>query len=324
MSLVLACLAYFIYKRRWRELIVLTIIVAIFILPWQIRNSKVGGQSSGYFQQFLARNPYEPESGNINFSEYISRIFTNFKLYTFFVVPQILSPSITSSFLLNTFGVAFFVLLMIGFINVIKKKSFGVWEIYTILFMVITLSWPQVWSGDRFVLPIVPFFLYYIFIGLKLFSHWIKFKSLLPILVGLMLLLALADSVKKIPANQSNLSSYLKGDKYAGYPMDWVRYFETLSWIKENTEKDAIVVSRKPPFTYLLSQRKSFLFLLSADTKKIIDDFYEKKANYLLYDSFYWTGTTRKYVGPVLQAYPEKFELVYKSSSPEMYVFRIK
>ncbi|MDH5684067.1 MAG: glycosyltransferase family 39 protein [candidate division WOR-3 bacterium] len=323
-SLVLACLVYLLYKRRWRELIVLAIIAALFIIPWQIRNSKVGSQAGGYFQQFLARNPYEPELGNINFSEYVSRVLANFKLYAFFVIPQILFPSLTSSSLLNVLGFALLVFLIIGLVNIIKKKSIGVWEIYLVIFMVITLSWPQVWSGDRFLIPILPFLIYYIFVGLSQFSQFVKFKVLTQIILGLMIILALVDSVKKIPPNLANLSAYLNGDKYAGYPMDWQRYFETLKWIKENTENDAIVVSRKPPFTYLLGQRKSFLFLFSNDVDQIISDFYQKKASYILFDSFYWSGTTRKYIGPLLQARPDKFELLYKSQPPEMYVFRIK
>jgi len=323
-SLVLACLVFLLYKRRWKELVILAVIVGIFIIPWQIRNSKVAGQAGGYFQQFFAKNPYDPELGNITFPEYLSRVFTNFKLYAFFVVPQILFPVINSVLLLNVLGFACLVLLVIGFIIIIKRKTLGTWELYLLFFTGITLSWPQVWSGDRFLIPMIPFLLYYIFIGLRYFCNWIKLKNLATVIVVLMIILALTDSAKKIPTNLSNLSAYLKGDKYAGYSTDWQRYFETLTWIEENTEKDAIVVSRKPQFTYLLGQRKSFLFQLSNDPKRVIDDFYQKKANYLLYDSFYWTGTTRKYVGPVLQTYPDKFELVYKSPPPEMYVFKIK
>lgn len=324
LSLGLACFIYLLYQRRWKELIILAVIVGIFIIPWQIRNSRVGGQAGGYFQQFFAKNPYEPELGNITIFEYLGRVFTNFKLYAFFVVPQILFPVITSIFLLNVLGFAILVFLTIGLVRTVKTKSLTVREFYLIFFMGITLSWPEVWSGDRFLIPIIPFLLYYIIVGLRHFSTWIKFKALLPIVVGLMILLAFADSAKKISPNLTNLSDYLKGNKYAGYPMDWQRYFETLTWLKQNTDQDAIIVSRKPPFTYLLSQRKSFLFQLSNDPKKVMDDFYQKKATHLLFDSFYWTGTTRKYVGPVLQTYPDKFEMVYKSPAPEMYVFKIK
>lgn len=323
-SFILACLCYFFYRRRWRELAILAIILGIFIVPWQIRNSKLGGATSNYFQQFLAKNPYNPELGNVTFSEYFSRVYTNFKLYTFFVVPQILFPSITNSVLLNILGFVSLILITLGFINILIKKSLSHWELYTTFFMGITLSWPEVWSGDRFLIPIIPFLIYYFFIGLRNFSQWLKLKSLLIIVAIIMTILAIRENIKTIPDNLSNLLNYLKGDKYAGYSADWRRYFEALNWIKDNTEKAAIIVSRKPQFTYLFSQRKSFLYLFSSDPKQIMDDFYKKKGNYLLYDSFYWTATTPKYLGPVLQAYPDKFELIYKSPSPEMYVFKIK
>lgn len=324
MSLVLACFVYLLYKKRWKELVILAVIVAIFIIPWQIRTSKVGGQAGGYLQPFFAKDPYDPELGNITLTEYFVRVIANFKLYTFYVIPQILFPVINGGTLLNILGFVSLVLFIIGFIVVIKRKTFGLWGLYFIFFIGITFSWPQVWSGDRFLIPIVPFLIYYFFIGLRNFAQWLRFKSLSLIAVFLMIILALSDSIKKIPNNLSNLIAYLKGNKYAGYPLDWQRYFETLNWIKDNTEKDAIVVSRKPEFTYLLGQRKSFLYRYSSDPQKLINDFYEKKANYLLFDSFYWTGTTRKYIGPVLQRYPDKFELVYKSPQPEMYVFKIK
>jgi hypothetical protein len=321
MSLVLACLIYLLYKKRWKELIVLAVIVGIFIIPWQIRNSIVGGHAGGYFQQFLAKSPYESAKGNINFFEYLNRIFTNFELYSFSVVPQILFPLVTTSGLLTILGLVSLFFLILGFVKVIKKKSLGLWEIYTIFFIAVTLSWPKVWSGDRFFIPIIPFIFYYIFIGLNNFNRWIKLKSFSFIILGLMVILAIADSVKKIPTSLNNLSTYLKGEKYASYEIIWQRYFETLDWIKNNTEKDAIIVSRKPPFTYLLGQRKSILHLRSTNIDSVYMNMSVKKANYILYDAF---SDIRQYVGPLINAYPDKFELVYKSTPPEMYVFKIK
>ena len=128
MAFVLACLGYFLIKHRWRELILLGIIAGFFVIAWQVYNAKAGATSS-YFQQFLQKNPYEPELGNITFREYLNRFFTNFKLYSFFVIPQILLPPITNLFWQNLFGFAFLFFLVIGLSKTLKTKNLGIWEI---------------------------------------------------------------------------------------------------------------------------------------------------------------------------------------------------
>jgi hypothetical protein len=97
-----------------------------------------------------------------------------------------------------------------------------------------------------------------------------------------------------------------------------------LRWAKDNLPPEAVIVSRKPEFTYFISQRKSVLYLFSTEPQKVLEKMMTDKADYLLYDNFYWTLTSQKYLLPVLKIYPEYFELVYQTPPPQMYLFKIK
>lgn len=50
----------------------------------------------------------------------------------------------------------------------------------------------------------------------------------------------------------------LKGDKYKGYSMDWVNFLKASEWCADNLPKDAYVVSRKEPMSYIYGKGFNF------------------------------------------------------------------
>jgi hypothetical protein len=317
LSLILAAGFLLFYKKHYKELIVFIIIASIFIFLWQSRSARLG--AGGYLQQFFTRNPYDMESIKISFGEYLNRFFGNLKIYTLFVFPQILFPSLQSSGLLNSLGFIFSILVLLGLISRIKHVS--VWEIYTILFLGIAFSWPEVWTGDRFLLPILPLLFYYLFKGIKVLIK--KSQAVSGLVTGFCVLFAIINFIQTTPANLANFNAFIRGDKMAGYPSDWQHYFQALEWIKNNIPENAVVISRKPQFTYLFSHHKSAGYPFTSDENKIFEAFQKNHAQYILFDRFNWTGTTVKYLGPIVQKYPDKFHVIYKTSAPEMYVLKI-
>ncbi|MEO0089255.1 MAG: hypothetical protein ABIK56_01830 [candidate division WOR-3 bacterium] len=325
-GLLLAIFLYLLTKKNYKFLIIALAIFLIVFLPWERRNKKVR-EGSSYLQQFLQKDPYQPELGNINLSEYISRVFKNFYLYNFVIVPKIFYfnefPPIIWQIIIGSLTI---LLIIIALFTLIKnKKPLNKLIFYYFIFSsLIIFSWPEIWSSERFLFPFFIFFLYLIFIGGEKF--FIKYKISFftyPLLFFIFFFYLIRD-FQMIKGNLPNTIRNFAGDRYAGYPIDWQNYFKVLEWLRENTEEKAIVISRKPEFTYFISKRKSFLYKFSSNPEEVLKEMLEKKADYLLYDNFYWTGTSQRYLLPVLKIYPQYFRLIYKTPPPEMAIFKIQ
>ncbi|MCS7249546.1 MAG: hypothetical protein N2323_05115 [candidate division WOR-3 bacterium] len=325
-SLILAIFLYLFTKKRYKFLIIALAIFLLAFISWEIRNRKIEEKSS-YLQQFLQKDPYQPELGNINFPEYLGRVFKNFYIYNFIVIPQIFYLNQFPPLIWQTIiGILTILSVIIAFLNLIKEKnSLNKLILYYFIFSsFIIFSWPEVWSSERFLFPFFIFLIYFILIGSEKFFIKSSLSFLIYPLLFLVFLFYLIRNLQMIKENLPNTIKNFSGDKYAGYPIDWQNYFKALEWIRDNTEEKAIVISRKPEFTYFISKRKSLLYEFSSNPEEVLKKILINKADYLLYDNFYWTGTSQKYLLPVLKIYPQYFQLVYKTKPPEMIVFKIQ
>jgi len=311
---------YLLLKKRYRELITLLILFLLFFLPYFLYNRHLG-RGSGYLELFTYKNPYNPEEGKIGLTTYLSRFGKNFYLYSFFVFPQMLFPFTLPSPFRFLVGLFSLLLLIISFRKRLKAKD-SLYPFYLFFSFFILFSWPEVWTGDRFLLPLFPFLLYYLFLGFD--SLFPKRGSLLYLFFGIIALGYLIKDFQGVGENIGINLSRLKGDRYAGYPLDWVRYFQACEWIKEHTERDAVIVARKPEFVYFLTERKSFLYPFTTDPKKIMAKIEEREATHLLFDQFFWTQTSSRYLTPLLNEFSNRFEPIYSTDYPQMIVYQIK
>jgi len=318
-TLIAAIALFLIVSKNYKMLIIfLAIFLALFI-AWTLRNASIPGTNT-YDYWFLKKNPYLDESPRINLSDFINRIIFNFKTYTLFIFPSSILSSLSNPTLLAISGIAFTALFISGVIRRLKAFTFLDW--YLIFSLVIIITWTETWTSERFLLPIIPVLFIYVYFGLSWISDKLKSKYLIPVVTGLILIFNLVTTVKLSAATISDNVRFLKGDRYAGYSPDWRRYFETIDWIKKNVPDDPVIMARKPEFVFLFSGRKSFVYPYTTDLDKMRASI--NQADYVLLDNFSWTGTTPRYLLPVLQTEPDRYEVVYRSRPPEFYVLKIK
>ncbi|MGQ9664422.1 MAG: ArnT family glycosyltransferase [bacterium] len=317
-ALILAYLLYLFISRNYKSLLIFIVLFLFFLIPWQMRISQAS-ISGGYLDQLLAKNPYQMELGRIGFVEMLIRIWENFVFYSFTIIPTTILPLLKSELILIFVGVVFLVLVIAGIIN--NFKCFALIDAYFIISMLVLFIWPRVWSSERFFLPLIPFFLIYFFKGIILLQKKLKAKFFLTASVGLTILLNIFAIIPQIKTSITTNLAYLRGSHYAGYPLDWQRYFEMISWIDKNIPENKVIMARKPEFVYLLSGHKSFCYPFTLDTGEIKESI--KKADYILFDNFQWTATTYRYLLPVLQQTPEKFSVIHKTKSPEFFLLKV-
>jgi hypothetical protein len=297
--------------------IFLLIFLAVF-LPWQIRNTNIPSEA-GYIDQLLAKHPLILELGRANFFDFLVRAWNNFILYAFMLLPKMLASIILSKLIAAILGLIFIILIVTGFLK--KTKRFRVIEIYVILSLVIILLWPRIWSSERFLLTIVPFFVFYVFGGLVWFARKIRFEHLMKLVIGILVLTNFVAIVLYSRGMIRANTNYLKGDRYAGYPDDWRNYFEVITWVNENIPDGNIIMARKPEFVYLLSRRKSLTYPITDDHNKVKKAI--ERCDYIIVDNFYGSNSARRWLIPVLKREQENYRAIHKTKVPEFALLEI-
>jgi 4-amino-4-deoxy-L-arabinose transferase-like glycosyltransferase len=324
-ALVLAIVIAFAVRRRWAELGVAIVVMALLWLPWGLRDARLP-HAGGYREQLLSRNMYDASSGYVTFGDLLKRITDNAGTYVLTTWSQVILPVFASAgkSVLGIFGVILTFLSLAGFVRRIREKGIGLLEWYAFLSVGLLLLWPNIWAGDRFLLPILPVLIWFLFQGLVWLGQIVRFRKLAPIVVALLVVLFGLVNARRAQAAVRSMSDYAHGDRFAGYEDAWRTYFEAGLWLRDHTEPNAIVVSRKPQFTYLMSGRQSFVYPYDSSQTRVLTVIDSLGGDYAYLETFF--GQTMKYLYPVIRNHPDRFEqmTILGSKDLQLAIFRIK
>lgn len=304
LPLVVATALWLILRRWWR---VLGVFVPAFLLPaglWWVRGRMVGG--SEYISEFWLLDPYRPELGKVGPGTLLLRVWENLLAYATDLVPEGI-VGLESPPLLLVLGLLISILALLGWLRSMREGP-GVAELFMPLYAGLMFLWPQVWSGDRFALPLIPLLLF--FAGKALLGLLGRVAS--PLRVGV---LGVAFLSVALPAGWSWLQEVRSadacrilasgGDPWACQPLTVREYVLIAEWAGENLPAGAAVVTRKPRIFYLLSGVKTLSLPLTSDAEVFLATARDKDARYLTLDR--WDSLAGYYLFDVLEARPEAF-----------------
>ena len=293
-TLFLSILIFSLWKKKkWLFLPLFLTFIFLTYLAWKdIFNS------SSYISQVF-HSPYAKTSLPISLPSFLKRIMNNFATYT---------TGFQRNYFLRIFSVLFVLLTIIGWIKNFKK-NYPILSIYFFFYSLILLIWP--WSGVRFLVPIIPFILYFFWVGLELFIR--KRRLLWTGAITLLLVASLGKDIIEIKKVHTNF-----------YPPEWKNYYKIAEWSKINLPKGSIVICRKPYLFYLWSGEKlrTLIYPFTEDKKEWEKVFQYDKPIYIIADSF--GGTTDLYLNPYLKSSKNKFTLLYSTSQPKTYLYHYK
>lgn len=316
--LIISMIIILLFKKRFKYLIILLLIFGITYVPWHMRNAAIGA-SDTYFDQLFARDVFDPSVGSIGAGDFIQRIGSNFMIYTFGFIPKTMLPLLHSRLLLGIAGIVFVGLMLFGFI--ISSRKFSVLDIYLMGVVAVILSWPRIWASERFLLPVLPIMIFYIFIALFWINSKLKFRYFMVLFVGLLITLN-SYAMGRCAYDLITINvRYFKGDKYAGYPSTWHQYFALLYWINHNIPPGRVIMSRKPEFVYLISGQKSIIFPHTNNHYEMMDAVLQ--CDYVIFDAFYDKKTQEHLLTPVIKREPDRFKMVGQTPEPTFYLLQV-
>ncbi len=329
LPLVAAVLIVLAWRRDWRKLAVVGPAVLVVIGAWWAWGRiAASGSARVYSSNFLLINPYAPEAGYVGPGDLFTRAFDNIRLYAVEVLPQSLAgvaPGGGVGLAALLAALLVLALALIAWVRDIRRVK--VLELFTFLYAGLIFLWPQVWTDRRFLLPLLPVLIVHAAAGVVWCFDFLRAKRpawALPVAGALLVGLAVPDHVRAVGFNQRCMRFYRQGDRLACYPPPWRAFVLTADWVRDNTAADAIVVNRKPRLFYYFGRRRGDVYPFTSNDDEMLTFLDDIGADYVIVDGL--SGTTARYLVPVIQSVPNRFEPVYRvgEGSLPAYVFRYR
>ncbi len=303
LPLVVAVAGWLALRRRWKSLALTATGLGAPMALWLLRSRSVA--AGGYVSELWMANPYDPSAGRVGVGGLLERVIANAVGYVGTHVPSGIVG--TSGFAVAVLGVALMALAITGWLRA-TRKSVGPAELFLPLYLGLILLWPEVWSGDRFALPLYPLLFVYAASALRAVTR--RIGPRLPSVAG-----AGAFLVVALPAlgswAQAAEDAAMCGERvraagsFSCYGPRVVAFVDAAGWAADRLPERSGVMSRKPRLFYVLSGVPSRTFPFSDDPRELLASAEDVGVTYVLLDE--WDSLAGRYVGAAVQARPDAF-----------------
>ena len=255
--------------------------------------------------QLFLINPYAPDKGSllVNPLHYLPLRFTEGVNYYSALLTDVFCPFLPKkyAFLKNFLGGLIMVFLLWGLWRKFRENKSCAFHYYFLFYLVLIIFWPFQ-EGVRFILPILPFVLFYFFNGLREIIGFI-FKGssriglyFLICVLFIFNILNLIGIMKSFPKNMNGLKQPFKN------------FILLNEWIINNLPKEGLIISRKPVITYFYTNRKSICYPFTSNPDALYARLRAYNARYILVDEF--SKETYYYLSPFIHTYRNNLTLL--------------
>ncbi|HEX6939948.1 MAG TPA: hypothetical protein VF158_11090 [Longimicrobiales bacterium] len=318
LPLALAAGAWLALGRRRRALAALAATLLPLAFLWWLRGRGVAG--ADYMDSFWLVNPYRPELGRIGAADLAARMWANNGLYMRVYLPVLLFGEGGGALAFLGIGVA--LLALAGWALEVRRPGPG--ELFLPLYIGLLYVWPEVWAGDRFLLPAVPLILGYAARTLAAIVGRLRVARPAPVgaaAVGLVILLGLPAQLDAARQGMTCTAAYRLGSAYPCLPPAWQDFFSIAEWARDNLPGDAVILSRKPRLFYALSGHRGRIYPRNPDPAELVREAREAGARYVILDLL--DAQSIRYLIPALTHRPAAFCIVHTLGPERVTVFGV-
>jgi hypothetical protein len=318
-----AVFVHALLARRWRLALAHAAAVALFLGLMRL----LMGPGSSYLASLLQADAYTPDSGAAGVASMLLRVQQNIALYTSRFVPFALVSlgDIAPRWLVAGAGTVLIVLIGAGCIEGIRGPH-RLLGLYVPAYAAVLSLWQVQWSSTRFLVPLVPLLYLLAFQGVQAIGTH-----------GRQLLLRPQKSVSDRPPGRTSMRvvwalavlivtggavEYLRIREPVLTPA-WRNYYQCANWLRASTPPGTVVACRSPSLAFIRSQRPSVHYPFTADQQKFLSELRAGNVRYVIFDAFEWSGTTFRYVYPVLRSNSELFRIAYATDEPRSLVLEV-
>jgi hypothetical protein len=302
LPLILAALGWLAWRRRLRAALLFGVAFLVPASLWWLRGRRA--DQAGYVSEFWMVNPYDPALGTVDAFGLAARVWDNANLYFASAIPAGVTGLRTP--LTGVLGFLIFALALGGWIRRMRRP--GVAELFVPLYFGLILLWPEVWSGDRFALPLFPLVLFYAGESLAELARQADRRA--PVIAGVvamaLLLFPAGIAWRANVAQASHCQERVRANGAFGcYTPRMREYVSAAEWSGLNLPDTAVVLTRKPRIFYLMGGVKARTFPLREEADSLMAAAEVAGAGYALVD--YIDNLSSLYLVPALHERPGGF-----------------
>lgn len=282
LPLLVAIGLWLVLSKRWRAAAAGAVVLGLPSAWWLLRARNAVGDGA-YDREFWMVNPYQPELGEIGLFGLVPRAVENAMGYLGGHLPAALTGSGEGVALA---GIAVGFLALVGWGRA-AAREIGPAELFAPLYTALILVWPVVWSGDRFVLPLVP--LVIVYAGEALAWGVARFRAdvAVPAMVtGVLVLLAVQGAGVAYAAGVSGdcRAAARVGGPWACSGIGMVQFTEAARWAGENVPEGSATLTRKPRIWYAMGGTPTRTYPFLADPDSLLAVAERAGATYVVLD----------------------------------------
>ncbi|MFP3948721.1 MAG: ArnT family glycosyltransferase [Longimicrobiales bacterium] len=305
LPLILALAGVLLLRRRWKSLAAFGVAFAVPAFAWWLRNR---GAPDTYLAELWLVDPYQPDLGTVGIGGLVGRVLSNAWGYTARHVPTGITGLEGGTALV--LGVGLVGLALYGWAGQVRRQGSQVraLEIFFPLYAGLILIWPEVWSGDRFALPLLPPLFLYGGLAVRDLASRIHPRGAAPAGVAGVLILggtALWSWAGQARTASSCMSLTRSQGAWACAPAAMADFARAAAWSGLHLPEGSAVFSRKPRFFYLLGGVKSQVFPFSGDPDAFFREAERWDIGYVLLDRL--DDLAAYYVGAAVRSHPGSF-----------------
>ncbi len=328
--IILAIIIYLLLKKEWRLLGLYLTTIAISFLPWLLWLLVKSGEAGNFYLSHLLSNEAGGSGETMGGADLLFRLWGNFRTYNFGHIPNLLFSSLNGSFsqprpLVTIIGILLLPLWAGSLASKLRTKNLGISALLFVFYIGMLYFWAHPkWSTVRYLVGAAPIIVFLVIDGVSAYQKFFKKQVLDYIQYSIIIVAIISSLIQYIPEAKKATRIrhlYSNGVKLAGYHPVEVNFVKSCQWIRNNTPKESILVSRKPRLSYMWSKRTGYTYNFTQNTAVIMAEIDSIGANYVIIDRI--SGTTQAYLIPTIQAYPHRFETVYQTSEPKTFVLKV-
>ena len=315
LPLLVALLAWLALQRRWRAVAGVGAGLGVPALLWWMRGR--GVQVGDYVSEFWMVNPYDPSLGTVGPAGLLGRAAENLVAYLTRHGPGGVI-GLDEGPLAAGFGMVLVALAVVGWWREVRRDLRPA-ELFLPLYTGLILLWPQVWSGDRFLLPLYPLAFVYAVLGFRWLTEGRVGGRPRTVLAALLVLFVVGPALLSWRVRVQEASYCQRAVRASGpwgcYHSGVQDFAEAAVWLGSAAPEGSVALTRKPRIFYVLSGLRSRTFPFSEDPAEHLALADRVGARYVILDR--WDGLASRYVGEALRRHPGAFCAVRRFGAEE-------
>lgn len=297
---ILVYIMLFPQKNRYKKIFFILTGFFIPFIAWHIIVTVLNPQAiTKYFNQFSTPHVLGIDIVNKNVLSLILNFFDGLKFYydcigSIFFIYFVKK----SSWIFLILTLLFIILTIYGLVIYLRKNKKCLFTYYFLIYFLVIILWPYR-EEARFLLPIMPFIIFYFLIGLKsALSPIINLFS--PKIFYFLVFFLIIFNIPSLP---------YKPKTYNDLPNYFKNFITIHYWIKNNLNDDGIILCFKPQITYFYTQHKAVGYPFNKNPDALWQGIKANHIKYIIIDEF--SLGTRLYLGPVINKYKTHLKLIH-------------